>query len=40
MMKKLGFFERDMVSLRETNEKDNEQSAMFEGKLKSFKNYP
>ena len=35
------FFKSNMVSLRESvNGEDNEQSEMFEGKLKSFKNCP
>ena len=34
------FFERDTMSLRDINRQDNEQTKMFEGKLKGFKNCP
>ena len=36
MMIKLRFFESDMVSLREVNGENNEQSQKFEGKLKKI----
>ena len=40
-MQKWRFFESDTVSLREVwNKEDNKQSEMFEGKLKTFKNWP
>ena len=40
-MQKWRFFESDTVSLREVwNGEDNEQSEMFEEKLKTFKNWP
>ena len=39
-MQKWSFFESDTVSLREVwNGEDNEQSEMFKGKLKTFKNW-
>ena len=40
MMKMVDFLVKHGEFVRETYEHDNEQSKMFKGKLKSFKNYP
>ena len=40
MMKMVDFLVKHGEFVKETYEHDNEQSKMFKGKLKSYKNYP